>query len=77
MGERKHSHTHTDIQKGANKPYLKKGKKDKRRIRTKSIQWKKNLRGHNGFIFKNSKTVSFSKDGRKEQQEYNYPADFN
>lgn len=32
------THTHTDIQRGSNKPYLKRGKKDKRRIRTKSIQ---------------------------------------
>lgn len=37
-----HTHTrartHTDIQRGSNKPYLKKGKRDKRRIRTASIQ---------------------------------------
>lgn len=73
MGERKHTHAHkrthtgTHIltyRGGSNKPYLKRGKKDKRRIRTKSIQWKNLKRGHNAFTSKFKKNFSSGKEGQ-------------
>lgn len=70
-----HPHTHTDIQRGSNKPYLKRGKKDKRRIRTKSIQWKLK-RGNNAFTSKFKTFPSGRRTGKGEEDNDDYPADF-